>query len=64
MPETERLQIRMPEHTKRRVDLQKSFTRLSNNEFGLRAIEKALDDLGIPADVEKLRRRKPAKQSA
>lgn len=63
MSETERLQIRMPPQTKRRVDLQKSFTRLSNNEFGLRAIEKALDDLGVPQDVETLRLRKPA-QSA
>lgn len=62
MPEIEKVQLRLPSRLKRRVDLHRAMTQVSNNDFGIQAIERALDEAGVPQpeEVEKISRPRTA----
>lgn len=57
--------IRMPPKMKRRLLMHRSMTGIISNKFALDAIERALDEAGVPQDPSRIKRRAiTTKQSA
>lgn len=55
--------VRMPPLLKRRILLHRAVTGINSNRFTLDAIERALDEAGIPKDASRIKRRNTAKSA-